>query len=67
MFSPMMSGVDKEKKEGSNVEFHEYLGCLWLEFLYKIGHHDNTFDPNEKNSSLSARIRQFKPLLTYVQ
>ena len=43
--SPMMSGSTVEKKQGSNVEFHEYLGLLWLEYLYNIGHHDNTFDP----------------------
>lgn len=43
--SPSMSNVKMQKKEGSNVEFHEFLGCVWLDFLYKIGHHDNTFTP----------------------
>ena len=36
-------GVPFSKKQGSNVEFHEYLGLLWLEYLFKIGHHDETF------------------------
>jgi hypothetical protein len=45
--SIFMSGITELKKEGSNVEFHEYLGLLWLEFLFKIGHHDNTFNPND--------------------
>jgi len=39
-------GASFEKKEGSNVEFHEYLALLWLEFLFKIGHHDSTFHPS---------------------
>jgi len=46
VFSTTM-GVPFAKKEGSNVEFHEYIGLLWLEFLYKIGHHDNTFDTSK--------------------
>jgi hypothetical protein len=61
--SPPMSGVSMTKKEGSNVEFHEYLGLLWLEFLYKIGHHDGTFNPNDHFSTMRDRIEQFKPLL----
>jgi hypothetical protein len=61
--SPMMSGVTRSKKEGSNVEFHEYLGLLWLEYLWKIGHHDNTFDPSTHNSTMRDRINQFRPLL----
>lgn len=35
------------KKQGSNVEFYEFITILWLDFLYRKGHHDNTFDdPN---------------------
>lgn len=50
--SPMMSGVDKEKKQGSNVQFHEFLGLVWLEYLYKIGHNDNTFNPYNFNERI---------------
>tara|TARA_B110000285_G_C14756877_1_gene437802 strand:+ start:434 stop:631 length:198 start_codon:yes stop_codon:yes gene_type:complete len=53
--------MTKEKKEGSNVEFHEFLGCVWLEYLYKIGHHDNTFGPNNFNE----RVNQFAPLVVH--
>ena len=60
--SPSMSGVTKSKKEGSNVEFHEYLGLLWLEYLWKIGHHDNTFDLASQFSTMRDRINQFRPL-----
>ena len=61
MASPSMSGVSMNKKEGSNVEFHEYLGLLFLEFLFKVGLHDNTFDPVD----FGARLVQFRPLLVY--
>ena len=51
--SPSMSNVAAEKKEGSNVEFHEFLGCAWLEYLYRIGHHDNTFGPYNYNQRVN--------------
>lgn len=54
--SPSMSGTTMAKKEGSNVEFHEYLGLLWLEFLFNIGHHDNTFNLNDTYSTGRDRI-----------
>jgi hypothetical protein len=53
--SQAMQGFPGEKHEGSNVQFHEFLGILWLEYLYKIGHHDNTFNPY----NLNERIVQF--------
>mgnify|MGYP000962053671 CR=1 FL=1 len=61
MVSPSMSKVDMEKKEGSNIEFHEFLACAWLEYLYKIGHHDNTFN----GYNFNERVAQFAPLVCY--
>ena len=61
MASPSMSNVTMEKKEGSNIEFHEFLAHLWLEYLYKIQHHDSTFNPYNFNE----RVTQFAPLIYY--
>ena len=33
------------KKQGTNIQFHEFLGLLWLDFLYRIKLHNNTFTP----------------------
>lgn len=41
------------KKEGNVFEFHEFLACVWLEYLLKIGYHDNTFTM----SNIITRIR----------
>jgi hypothetical protein len=49
------------KKEGTQTEFHEFLGCVWLEFLLKQGLHDNTF----QLSNIVQRLRQFSNLVTY--
>ena len=43
------------KKEGTQTEFHEFLGCVWLEFLLKQGLHDSTF----QLSNIIVRLRQF--------
>ena len=32
------------KKQGTNMEFQEMLGMLWLQYLYNLGLHDGTFD-----------------------
>merc|ERR1712066_587904 len=49
------------KKEGTPIEFHEFLCCVWLEYLLKIGHHDNTF----QMSHIRERLNQFKNLIEY--
>jgi len=56
-----MQGAPFEKKQGSQVEFHEFVTLAWVEFLYKIGHHDNTFTPYNFND----RIAQFSSLVVY--
>jgi hypothetical protein len=42
-----------EKKQGSQVQFHEFVTLAWVEFLYKIGHHDNTFTPYNFNERIT--------------
>ena len=53
-----VSGV---KEQGTNIEFHEFLAILWLDFLLKIGHHNHTY--TERN--LKVRLNQFRDLITY--
>lgn len=57
------SKVNGVKKQGTNIEFHEFLAMLWLDYLLKIGHHNNTY--SERN--LQIRLKQFRELITYDQ
>ena len=36
-------GCSFNKAEGSNTEFNEFITLLWLNYLHKIGFHENTF------------------------
>jgi len=42
-FNSMIFKCDATKSQGTPIEFHEFLACTWLEYLFKIGYHDNTF------------------------
>lgn len=55
MNSLMFKTKSGYKKEGTQTEFHEFLCCLWLEYLLKIGYHDNTFTMDH----IIGRIEQF--------
>lgn len=57
------SKINGVKKQGTNIEFHEFLAILWLDYLLKIGHHNNTY--SERN--LQIRLKQFRELITYDQ
>jgi len=59
MMNQAMYKISAEKKEGNPIEFHEFLCCLWLEYLLKIGYHDNTFS----SQNISRRISQFRGLI----
>lgn len=56
-----IQGATFEKTQGSQVQFHEFITLCWVEFLYKIGHHDHTFTPYNFNE----RTTQFAPLVRY--
>jgi hypothetical protein len=43
MFNSLIFGIKGSKAEGSQTQFHEFLCCLWLEYLLKIGYHNDTF------------------------
>jgi len=49
------------KEQGSNMQFHEMLAMLWLQYLHNIGLHDNTFDI----AKTRPRIDQFRALIKH--
>ena len=57
----VMQGVDMVKPQGTGMQFHEFMVCLWLEFLLKTGNHNNTFTM----SNLVLRLQQFRDLVGY--
>ena len=61
MFNMFSGGVSMVKQQGSNIEFHEFLAILWLDFLLKIGHHNNTFTKD----NLQERLSQFSDSISY--
>lgn len=60
LMNSFMFKCDGVKKQGNAFEFQEFLACVWLEYLLKIGYHDNTFS----NSNLAMRLKQFDSLIT---
>ena len=50
-----------QKKQGSQAQFAECLGMLWLQYLYRMNHHNDTID----YEAISPRIEQFKALYKY--
>ena len=49
------------KEEGTPVEFHEFLCLIWLEYLLKIGFHDNAMPV----LNIIPRLKQFRGLVKY--
>lgn len=54
-------GVPFDRKQGTGTQVHEFAVCLWLEFLLKVGMHNNTFTM----SNIVMRLQQFRDLLQY--
>lgn len=61
MNSMMFKTKTALKKEGNIFEFQEFLAIVWLDYLLKIGYHDNTYS----NSNLAMRLKQFGSLVKY--
>jgi len=61
LMNSMMFKASPTKHEGTPIEFHEFLCCIWLEYLLKIGYHDNTFTM----SNIANRLRQFSSRIEY--
>ena len=62
LFNRILSKCSFTKKGGNHTQYYEYLACLWLNFLHRIGNHDNTFTTEP---FIEKRISQFEYAVRY--
>jgi hypothetical protein len=61
-FINSLFGQSFYKSGGSNHEFQEALTLIWINYLYKIGLHDETFQPDWSE----RHINQFKEHFDFI-